>query len=160
MSSGNDVQRACPLCGQDCAEIFLQKDVLRLVRCRACSMVYADPITEEAASNQFYERRAFYLSADKLESDYAPVRFERELRIFRAWCSAGAVLDVGCSTGAFLHELKKRYAQAYSVLGIDIVGPALDYAEIRGVRVTRGPFLEVKTHEQGFEAITFWAVLE
>src|SRR5437773_11093169 len=122
MRSVNDLHRACPLCGQDCALILLQKDALRLVRCRACSMVYADPVPEEAASNQFYERRPFYLSADKLESDYAPVRFERELRIFRAWCSTGAVLDVGCSTGAFLHQLNKRYAGAYTMLGHDIVG--------------------------------------
>src|SRR6266511_3230345 len=94
------VYRSCPLCEADNAEVFLQKGKLRLVRCCFCSMVYANPVEAELASGKFYDRlgMAFYLSPDKLEGDYAPVRFERELRLVRRFCQAGDVLDVGCST--------------------------------------------------------------
>ena len=133
---------------------------MRLVRCRACSMVYVNPVQEEIASKRFYEHRSFYVSSDKLEGDYAPVRFERELRIFRAWCPAGTVLDVGCSTGGFLNQLKARYPEAYETLGNDVAGAALDYAESRGVRVTREAFLDMDAAKMQFDAITFWAVME
>jgi 2-polyprenyl-3-methyl-5-hydroxy-6-metoxy-1,4-benzoquinol methylase len=125
-------------------------------------MVYANPIEEGWASGFFYDRLAvpFYLSPDKVESDYSPVRFARELRLFRKFCRRGSVLDVGCSTGAFLYQLKTRFEADYDVSGIDVAGPALDYAEQRGIRVLRESFLSTDFGDKRFSAVTFWAVLE
>src|SRR5256714_10811674 len=107
-------------------------------------MIYVNPCPAEFASGEYYEQAGagYYLSPAKLESDYAGVRFERELRIFRSHCSAGAVLDVGCSSGAFLHQLNQRFPGSYQILGTDVSGPPLDYAESRGIPVRRGNFLE------------------
>jgi 2-polyprenyl-3-methyl-5-hydroxy-6-metoxy-1,4-benzoquinol methylase len=125
-------------------------------------MIYADPINDTLASGEFYDTLgdSFYLSADKLESDYAPVRFERELRIFQAHCRQGAVLDVGCSTGAFLHRLTMSCADRYEVAGMDVSTPALSYTESRGIEVICGSFLDHDFGERRFDAVTFWAVLE
>jgi len=125
-------------------------------------MIYANPVPAEFASGQYYDEAGaeYYLSPAKLESDYAPVRFQRELRLFRKHCPAGAVLDVGCSTGAFLFQLNQRFPGCYRVLGTDVSGPPLDYAEKRGVGVVRGNFLEHDFGERRFDAVTFWAVLE
>jgi 2-polyprenyl-3-methyl-5-hydroxy-6-metoxy-1,4-benzoquinol methylase len=102
----------------------------------------------------------FYLSVDKLESDYAPVRFERELRLFRRYCQTGAVLDVGCSTGAFLFQLKSRFPDSYSVTGTDVAGAALDHAAGLGIEVIRRPFLNYNFGKRTFDVVTFWAVME
>ncbi len=125
-------------------------------------MVYANPVEAELASGKFYDRlgMAFYLSPDKLEGDYAPVRFERELRLVRRFCQAGDVLDVGCSTGAFLFQLQTRHPGNYRITGTDVAGAALDYAESRGVAVIRDSFLEHDFGERRFDAVTFWAVME
>jgi 2-polyprenyl-3-methyl-5-hydroxy-6-metoxy-1,4-benzoquinol methylase len=154
--------RVCPVCGSNDTESHLQKAELRLVLCRQCATVYANPVPAEFASGQYYDQAGtdYYLSPAKLESDYAPVRFERELRLFRKHCPAGAVLDVGCSSGAFLFQLNQRFPGCYQVLGTDVSGPPLDYAEKRGVAVVRGDFLEQDFSEQTFDAVTFWAVLE
>src|SRR5437870_8907990 len=114
--------RACPLCGLDEADLFLEKNDLRLVRCRHCSMIYANPVPAEMASGQYYDRSGadYYLLPDKLAADYADVRFARELRFFRAHCRGGAVLDVGCSSGAFLFQLNQRYPGQYEVFGTDV----------------------------------------
>lgn len=154
--------RACPVCGQHDAADFLQKADLHLVRCRACAMIYASPVPAEFASGQYYDQAGadYYLSPAKLESDYAPVRFRRELRLFRGHCPAGAVLDVGCSSGAFLYQLNQCFPGSYRVLGTDVSGPPLDYAEKRGVPVIHGSFLEQSFGERKFDAVTFWAVLE
>jgi SAM-dependent methyltransferase len=125
-------------------------------------MVYANPIEEGWATGLFYDQLAtpFYLSPDKVESDYSPVRFARELKLFRRFCKCGSILDVGCSTGAFLYQLKNRFGTDYDVAGIDVAGPALEYAEKKGIRVLRESFLTADFSQKRFSAITFWAVVE
>ena len=156
------LNRRCPLCGGGEYKVILSKCGLRVVRCLGCSMVYANPAPVPMASGDYYDNSAtgYYLSEAKLRSDYADVRFDRELRLFRRHCPSGAVLDVGCSSGGFLNQLKKRFPGDYEVLGTDVSGSALDYANSQGIPVTRGNFLELDFGPRQFEAITFWAVLE
>jgi 2-polyprenyl-3-methyl-5-hydroxy-6-metoxy-1,4-benzoquinol methylase len=125
-------------------------------------MLFVNPVPAEFASGQYYDTEGaeYYLSPEKLESDYAPVRFERELNLFRRHCHAGAVLDVGCSSGAFLYQLKQRFPGDYEVVGTDVSGAPLDYAESKGVPVVRGDFLAHNFGGKKFDAVTFWAVLE
>lgn len=160
--SADLVHRVCPSCAEKIASPYLEKGALRLVQCGNCSMIYANPVESALASGQFYDRLSvpFYLSRDKLESDYAPVRFERELRWFRSWCRKGAVLDVGCSTGAFLFQLKSRFPGDYTVTGTDVAGAALDHAESRGIEIVRESFLDCDFGGRRFDAVTFWAVIE
>jgi SAM-dependent methyltransferase len=154
--------RHCPVCGHDQTAPFLKKRELTLVRCVACAMIYANPAPAEYASAREYTSLGedYYLSPAKLESDYADVRFERELRILRKRCPTGKVLDVGCSSGAFLYQLHKRFPEHYQVLGMDASGPALDYAEKMGIPIVRGDFLKHDFGKEKFSAVTFWAVLE
>ncbi|NOS68667.1 MAG: methyltransferase domain-containing protein [Verrucomicrobia bacterium] len=156
------VQRNCPVCGAQDGKPHWQKRDLNLVRCGSCGIIYANPIPVGMASGKFYDDvgTEYYLSPDKLESDYADVRFERELRLFRSYCSRGDVLDVGCSSGAFLFQLRKRWPADYKVLGMDVSGAPLDYAESRGVPVVRGNVLEEEFTGRKFDSVTFWAVLE
>ena len=154
------LNRPCPLCNHAGSQSFLSKSDLRLVRCLQCSMTYANPVSTEFASGEFYDRAGGeYLSPDKLESDYADVRFERELRLFRAHCPSGSVLDVGCSSGGFLYQLQKRFPHDYQVLGTDVSTGPLDHAAKMGVPVVIGNFL-TEPFPGPFDAITFWAVME
>src|SRR5689334_25051919 len=102
-------------------------------------MIYVANLNDDFASGQHYAKSEYHLSPDKLNSDYSPVRFERELRLFRHLCPSGEVLDVGCSTGAFLFQLRSRFAEAYSVTGIDVATAPLDYAEKQGISVIGEP---------------------
>jgi 2-polyprenyl-3-methyl-5-hydroxy-6-metoxy-1,4-benzoquinol methylase len=124
-------------------------------------MIFASPIPAELASGSFYNEThaPFYLSPDKLESDYASVRFERELKLFRRFCKSGNVLDVGCSTGAFLFQLQNCFPD-YDALGTDVSQPALEYAKSRGVKIVNESFLDFDFGQKRFDAITFWAVME
>lgn len=123
-------------------------------------MIFTNPVSADLASGEFYDRAGSeYLSPEKLESDYSDVRFERELRLFRSHCSSGSVLDVGCSSGAFLYQLNKRYNGDYQICGTDASGPPLEHAAKMGVPVIRDDFL-AHTFDQSFDAVTFWAVME
>lgn len=125
-------------------------------------MVYVNPVLAAMASGEFYDTEGadYYLSPAKLASDYADVRFERELRLLREFCPRGAVLDVGCGSGGFLFQVKRRWASDYETLGTDVSGGPLDYAESRGVPVVRGNFLKQDFCGQKFDAVTLWAVTE
>jgi 2-polyprenyl-3-methyl-5-hydroxy-6-metoxy-1,4-benzoquinol methylase len=125
-------------------------------------MQYMDPVRSEYATGKYYDEEAasYYLSPAKLQSDYSRVRFERELRLFRKYCQGGDVLDVGCGSGAFLHQLNARFPGAYRVLGTDVSGPPLDYAESKGVPVLRGDFVKQGFGDRKFDAVTLWAVAE
>ncbi len=150
---------------------------MQLVRCLDCGMVYANPAPVVMTSGEFYDTEGadYYLSPAKLASDYADVRFEREMRLFRKFCPRGVVLDVGCGSGGFLFQLKKRWPTDYEILGTDVSGGPLDYAESRGVPVARGDFLrsaETQLRAKGgqehaeqelrapFDVVTLWAVAE
>jgi 2-polyprenyl-3-methyl-5-hydroxy-6-metoxy-1,4-benzoquinol methylase len=158
--SSDLLHRTCPVCKSPESKPSLRKDALQLVQCSACEMIFANPVPTEMGSGAFYDdANSYYLSEAKLKSDYAPVRFERELRHFRQFVKTGRVLDVGCSTGAFLYQLRDRFSEQYEILGTDVAGPALDFAESKKIPIQRGDFLKMDFQEQ-FDAITFWAVLE
>jgi SAM-dependent methyltransferase len=156
------IERVCPVCDGRGTRPHWRKEDVALVQCLGCGMVFASPVPAVLASGEHYEGLAagLYLAADKLAADYAPVRFERELRLFRRFCPRGKVLDVGCSTGGFLFQLEVRWPGDYERLGTDVVGPALDYAKERGVPVLRGSFLEHDFGDGRFDAVTLWAVAE
>ena len=128
------IERNCPVCGGRQTRPHWRKEDVALVQCGACGMVFANPVPAAMASGSHYEGLAsgLYLSPDKLAADYAPVRFERELKLFREFCAQGRVLDVGCSSGAFLYQLEARWPGRYERLGMDVVAPALDHAEQHG----------------------------
>lgn len=123
-------------------------------------MIFANPVPVEMATGDFYDRAGGeYLTPEKIESDYADVRYERELKLFRSHCQGGSVLDVGCSSGAFLHQLKKRFPNDYKISGTDVSAEPLDHAAKMGVPVVRGEFL-AQSFDESFDAVTFWAVME
>ena len=161
-SKSRIVERACPVCGARENKPKWQKGELGIVECRACGMVFVNPAPAAMSTGQFYDTEGadYYLSPAKLESDYADVRFERELRLFRRFCPRGSVLDVGSGSGAFLFQIKRRWPSDYEILGTDVSGAPLDYAESRGVPVIREDFLRHEFGQIRFDAITFWAVLE
>jgi 2-polyprenyl-3-methyl-5-hydroxy-6-metoxy-1,4-benzoquinol methylase len=158
----NQISRNCPVCDYTEAQPYLEKHGIKIVRCSRCSMLFVNPVPAEFASGQYYDTAGaeYYLSPAKLESDYASVRFVRELALFRKHCQSGALLDVGCSSGAFLYQLNQRFPGTYEILGTDVSGAPLDYAESKGVPVVRGDFLAHNFGDKKFDAVTFWAVLE
>jgi 2-polyprenyl-3-methyl-5-hydroxy-6-metoxy-1,4-benzoquinol methylase len=155
------VVRACPVCAAVNSRPWFRKAALQLVRCGRCDMGFLDPLPAELRDD-YYDGlgRPYYLSADKLAGDYARVRFERECALLRRFCPRGAILDVGCSTGAFLVQLRERFSTDYQLSGIEISAAALDYARQRGLQVYDDSLLHHDFGAQRFDAVTFWAVLE
>lgn len=139
----------------------MDKGTLKLVRCLECGMIYVRSLDESFADGSFYQSEAapYYLSEEKLRGDYSPARYRREIRLLRRFVKAGAVLDVGCSTGGFLYQLDQRYRGQFELFGTDVPSEATKFAESKGVKIISGDFLN-SPERLTYHAITFWAVLE
>lgn len=125
-------------------------------------MVFSSQVASSLSDGTFYQAvgSAFYASEDKLAGDYSPVRYTREIRLLRKFCSSGRVLDVGCSTGGFLYYLRQSFPKDYDICGTDVASGALDHAVTKNIPVLRENFLSDDFPRREFDAITFWAVLE
>lgn len=152
--------RSCPTCGSASAAPFLEKGGLRVVRCLRCEMVYANPVTPDYATGDYYRHETYYTAEAKLVGDFSLVRYEREVRALRRHIKQGRLLDVGCSSGGFIHALAQMCPGCYQALGVDVSGPALEYARSRGFAVISADFPQHTFPEESFDAVTFWAVLE
>jgi SAM-dependent methyltransferase len=123
------VRRPCPLCGSTAAATLFQNRIAPtadfdfstpIVRCESCDGAYAGRTLAAADLNRYYSSLSKYDLHVK-SSDISPLDRERAMlaRNFLAPVigSVSSVLDVGCSAGVLLNEL--REAGVKHVRGID-----------------------------------------
>jgi len=122
--------RSCPTCGSASAAPFLEKGGLRVVRCLRCEMVYANPVTPDYATGDYYRHETYYTAEAKLVGDFSLVRYEREVRALRRHIKQGRLLDVGCSSGGSF-TLGANVPGCYQALGVDVSGPLSNMPEAR-----------------------------
>jgi SAM-dependent methyltransferase len=147
----------------DAAETF------KVVRCRACRLVYINPRLSYQSLSRFYDE---YYANDYSLSDTKSIVFDgspydqknvfqersrlQSVHTYRK--PPGLLLDVGCSTGFFLGEAVNAGWEGY---GIDISPPALDEAKQRhSTQVVVGELKSAPFPQETFDVITMHAVLE
>jgi CMP-N-acetylneuraminic acid synthetase/SAM-dependent methyltransferase len=158
--------RPCPTCGATEAALELEKDHLRIVRCRACDLVYVNPTFDEAHYKSVYASQAYQDIVRDLginSHEYRVSRFGAErvglmaqfLRVPAG--RAPRFLDVGCSTG-FVVEAAK--AHGWEAIGIDLNPSAIEYGRSRGLDL-RTVALESADFAPGsFDAVGLFDVVE
>jgi 2-polyprenyl-3-methyl-5-hydroxy-6-metoxy-1,4-benzoquinol methylase len=128
----------------------------QLVRCPSCSLVWLQnaPLPSEMG-------RHYGPNYDKLiieAGEISPERWEARRRTLAKFKSGGALLDLGCSSGAFLETLK---GQGWDLYGIEMSENAARRAEVRsGAKVFVGDIMEASFPAESFDAITCFDVLE
>lgn len=72
--------------------------------------------------------------------------------------SSGRLLDIGCGTGEFLHEMK---VHGWEVEGIEEDKSAVQYARNEyGLKVSTHDLFQTKIQENHYDIVTMWHVLE
>jgi SAM-dependent methyltransferase len=70
----------------------------------------------------------------------------------------GRVLDVGCATGLFLHEMALA---GWDAAGVELTASAAEFARRRfGLEVFQGTLIDAPYAQASFDVMTFWDVLE
>lgn len=156
--------RRCIVC--DCTPPFpfvFARDGHRLVRCPTCDLVFQDPQPdEEVLAASYYHDPAFTRA---LSGPLRDVTFERaraKLALLRRALRVRRgqrVLDVGCSSGAWLAVAGDEGMRA---TGVEIGATTAEHARRRGLDVRTGTLEEAlpELEAERFDLVTFWDVLE
>jgi SAM-dependent methyltransferase len=158
----------CDLCGADSTTFLLERsdrfshEKFRYVTCSECGLIYINPRPSPTELSRYYpETYEAYQRSDSLR----PVsrwRRRRASSILRQFIARhhqyGKLLDVGCSTGAFLQEMKTH---GWQVQGVEPNPFAAAIAqEEHGLTVFNGPLADFEADEDAFDVVTLWDVLE
>ena len=162
---------ACDLCGADDPEVLYAGSAwvralpaVAMVRCRRCGLMYLSPRPIASEVGQYYpEDYGPFRGAIEDESSPLMRRMRRSKltarrRMIEKHAPPGRILDVGCSTGLFLHEMALAGWQAD---GVELSPRAAGYARERfGLKVHGGLLEEAPLEPGSLDAITLWDVLE
>ena len=127
-----------------------------LLHCPACSHVWlGNPPTPEEWSR--YYDPTFHSSVAHA-GETSPNRWRFHMRVISRYKAGGSVLDIGCSSGAFLGHLK---GGPWKLHGIEAGQIAAETARARtGAEVFAGDVLEANLRPDEFDVITCMDVLE
>jgi 2-polyprenyl-3-methyl-5-hydroxy-6-metoxy-1,4-benzoquinol methylase len=154
----------CNLCNNTNYTVVTEVNGQRLVRCTRCSLVYVNPRrSEDEISSQYkehYHTQRVVTSRLTTDSDIAREVASNEPRareIIKLAGAKGKLLDIGCSAGFFIAQLKQR---GWDAKGIDVSDWAAAFArEKHGVEVLKGNIDDIQVHER-FDIITMYHTLE
>jgi 2-polyprenyl-3-methyl-5-hydroxy-6-metoxy-1,4-benzoquinol methylase len=154
----------CPVCANDGYEHWLsgtdrfnrRGEKYQLVRCPSCSLVWLQnpPLPSEMDRHYGHNYDKLIIEAGEI----SPERWRARRRTLAKFKSGGALLDLGCSSGAYLETLK---GQGWDLYGVEMSENAAHSAEARsGAKVFIGDIMEAPFPEEFFDAITSFDVLE
>lgn len=143
----------CPVCGPGCERPWLDDGKpTRYVRCTSCGTVYASPRASYSKRHAWIDQR-FSLSdeIEPLTASRMPA-LEHEADLIQASASGGRILDVGCSTGAFLNLFPK---DLWERCGVELSCSAADYAvQHLGIKVHKGLLAGSNYPDRHFDVVT------
>jgi len=155
---------ACPLCGQTNAREWLRapdrlhgrQQIYTLVRCRSCSLVWqTDPPRPQEMGNHYTPEYHKLISS---AGETSPRRWQRHKEKLTQYKHLGALLDLGCSSGAFLQSFR---GEPWELYGIEMSAECAKRAEARsGAKVFVGDILEAPFPQESFDVIACCDVLE
>lgn len=167
---------SCPLgCNQNDEVVLTGRDLLHdipgeftIVKCRTCGLMRTTPRpTPETIGYYYPDDYGPYLGTQVRQTEPAS-RIKKLLKPlvkrvfnFNTQClpslAPGRMLEVGCASGAFLHEMS---SQGWQVQGIEFSEKAAQAAAQLGYRVHAGPLETAPPPEEPFDLIVGWMVLE
>jgi SAM-dependent methyltransferase len=155
----------CPLCSGGQIVHFMtapdrfhwRREQYNLMRCSTCSYVWlAGPPKPEEMGIHYSEdyHRAIMAGGE----NSAPSRWQRQRDVIARHKKGGAILDIGCSSGAFLGTMR---GGSWKLYGIDMEASTAEKARAAtGAEVFVGDALDAPFPAESFDVITGFDLLE
>ncbi|MBS1513294.1 MAG: class I SAM-dependent methyltransferase [Bacteroidetes bacterium] len=163
----------CPVCNAvEIAPVLTVKDFtvsqkdFSIWHCNSCTARFTQDVPEQDAIGAYYKSDNYISHSDTkkglVNSLYHSVRKrtlnkKKQLVIQETGMQKGALLDIGCGTGAFLHTMKTA---GWGITGLEPDDTARQKAvELYGIH-PQTPDQLFSLQPESFHAITMWHVLE
>jgi SAM-dependent methyltransferase len=163
----------CPVCGSvDIGERLRVKDytvsgeIFAIFECTNCSLRFTEGVPDEKFIAPYYRSENYISHTDTAKGFvnwlYHIVRrrtLRQKRRLIEQATAAhkGKILDIGCGTGAFLHEMKSA---GWEVTGLEPEAAARDIARAKyGLEVFEMAHID-QIRSGSLDIITLWHVLE
>jgi 2-polyprenyl-3-methyl-5-hydroxy-6-metoxy-1,4-benzoquinol methylase len=164
----------CDLCGTNGAPVlYTLTDTLHhlpgeftLRRCVKCGLLYLSPRPTLKSIRQYYPPDYSPYRPPIEDERFALMQYMRRRKLIKrrtlieryTGLKQGRVLDVGCATGLFLHEMQ---LSGWQTAGVEPVALAAEFARQRfNIDVFQGTLSDAPFTPDSFDVITFWDVLE
>jgi len=157
-TSGRHREVTCTLCQHGSASTLFAKGGKDFLRCRACGLVWVDPLPTPEELSRYYEEAygagsyASFLDAVEIRRLIA----EHRLGLIRPWTRSGPWLDVGCAAGDFIAAAERAGSP---VEGIDASAEAVERARARGLNVRRAG-VETFRPESRYQTVSAFDLIE
>jgi SAM-dependent methyltransferase len=154
----------CPACGQAGAGEWLRApdrfhgrhERYTLLRCPVCSLVWlTKPPKPEEMHKHYTDAYDGLISAS---GENSPRRWRDRNAALAPHKQSGALLDLGCSSGAFLQSL---YGKGWNLFGIEMSAESAKHAQAKsGANIFVGDILDAQFPPASFDVITCFDVFE
>jgi len=128
-----------------------------MVKCCKCGLIYTNPRQDSAAIQGDFIAKA----DDSYVRQEAGLRYSADLILnyLQKAAKQGRILEVGCSTGFFLDQARKR---GWDVYGVELSASAADYAKnkLQLPNITQGTLKEANYPANFFDVVVFKDVIE
>ena len=156
--------KRCAVCGSHEVKFWLEApdrfngrtEVWRLLRCSQCSLVWLDNPPKPHEMSRHYGPEYDRMISSSGET--SPKKWQERRKTISQHKSAGAILDLGCSSGAFLASLK---GPDWKLYGIEMSADTGKRAEANtGGQIFVGDIMDAPFAPESFDVITCFDVLE
>ncbi len=157
------VYNNCPLCHCDnFQQIFKERGVLGIVRCRNCSLIYVNPRLKSPEQIYWGEKEKYYSEAKLVLEGKArhhrDVNYISDLRLIVKFKPRGNLLDVGTNMGTFLRMARNM---GWNLYGVEPSAPLSEMArKFFGLNVKTAYLEEAKFECKFFDVVTMVDVFE
>jgi 2-polyprenyl-3-methyl-5-hydroxy-6-metoxy-1,4-benzoquinol methylase len=164
VESGTAAGKQCIACGATDPKFFLEAadrfyrrpQLYRLLRCSRCSHVWLDDPPAPAEMGQHYGTD--YDRVITIGGENSQQRWRDRRDAIYEHKTAGAILDIGCSSGAFLESMR---GPDWQLSGIEMSADTAKRAAARsGGQIFAGDIMDAPFRPQSFDVITCFDVLE
>lgn len=163
--------KSCPVCGSvklhkefKTRDYFLSQEEFTLCKCQKCGFIFTNPRPAEDNLSRYYKSED-YISHSNSNKGIVAYLYQiiRRITLFKKYelvttfRNSNRILDIGCATGQFLNEFKKR---GWNCTGIEPDEDSREFARSNFDLKVFEPDNIGQLDDHTFDVITMWHVLE
>lgn len=150
---------SCTLCEGTDFVVWKRVGPWTLTRCIVCELCFLNPRPDAKELYADYHERLHIEDAhnpDAIERGIAA--WDERVEMILKVKATGRALDLGCASGFFLENLRRR---GWEVMGCELADWAAQRArELFGLTVMTGDILKLQLPKNAFDLVTLWDVVE